>query len=278
MSLRREPNEHDDNAVEAWLAGDVAPVQLGFLRRGAAAALAPLIDEGVVAIERCVCCAAAEDAFEVSAVTTLRGAPAALEGLVLALDVNEDSQSASRRDCREATQWAERHGAEPTTRLNWDPETGAVERDGSVVREYRAPADPVPLGWVPCGTVGTVSADERSAARSRSWPPDDAALAKLGLAPGDNAEWYAALGLRPPRDWSVVGPQVHLAESLAESTRAVVGYIRERLTARSTARAGASWTHSSRRSARVSRRRRSGVPTGEIRTRTPWLLASGRPW
>ena len=98
-----------------------------------------------------------------------------------------------------------------------------------MVRKYQAPADPVPLGWVPYGDAGTVSADERSAARSRSLPPDDAALAKLGLAPGDNVEWYAALGLRPPRDWSVAGPQDHLAESLAESTRAVVGYIRERL-------------------------------------------------
>ena len=60
VTLRREPNEHDANAIEAWIPGELlAPVQLGFLRRGAAAALAPLIDDGVVAVVSCVCCAAA---------------------------------------------------------------------------------------------------------------------------------------------------------------------------------------------------------------------------
>ena len=42
VTLRREPNDHDTNAIEAWIPGDLAPVQLGFLRRGAAAALAAL--------------------------------------------------------------------------------------------------------------------------------------------------------------------------------------------------------------------------------------------
>ena len=42
LTIRREPNEHDANAIEAWIPGELlAPVQLGFLRRGAAAALAP---------------------------------------------------------------------------------------------------------------------------------------------------------------------------------------------------------------------------------------------
>ena len=185
------------------------------MRRGAAAALAPLIDDGVVAVVSCVCRAAEEDAFDVSAVTTLRGPAAVLAGLASALDVGEASLTASRRDCEDAAKWAERHGPSPTARLEWDPATGATARDGSVVREYRAPADPVPLGWVPYGDVGIVSTDERSAARS--WPPGDAALAKLGLAPAGDVEWYAALGLRPPQDWRVEGP----LDNLASTTRDV---------------------------------------------------------
>ncbi|CAH0375231.1 unnamed protein product [Pelagomonas calceolata] len=214
VTLRREPNEHDANAIEAWIPGDLAPVQLGFLRRGAAAALAPLIDEGVVTIASCVCCAAEEDAFDVLAVTTLRGPAAVLAGLASALDVGEASLTASRRDCEDAVRWAERHGDAPTARLDWDPATGATVRDGSVVRDYRAPGDAVPLGWVPYGDVGTVDAEERSAA---SWPPADAALAKLGLAPAEDARWYASLGLRPPRDWTVAGP----LDNLASTTRDV---------------------------------------------------------
>ena len=215
VQLRREANEHDANAIEAWIPGDLAPVQLGFLRRGAVAALAPLIDEGVVAVVSCVSCAAEEDAFDVLAVTTLCGPHAVLAGLASALDVGEASLSASRRDCEDAAKWAERHGDAPMPRLGWDPSTGATTRDGSVVRDYRAPADPVPLGWVLYGDVGTVSADERSAARS--WPPADAALAKLGLAPAGDVEWYAALGLRPPQDWRVEGP----LDNLASTTRDV---------------------------------------------------------
>ena len=215
VTLRREPNEHDANAIEAWIPGDLAPVQLGFLRRGAAAALAPLIDDGVVAVVSCVCCATEEDAFDVSAATTLRGPAAVLAKIASELDVGEASLTASRRDCEDAVKWAERHGDAPMPRIGWDPATGATARDGSVVREYRAPADPVPLGWVPYGDVGTVSADERSAARS--WPPGDAALAKLGLAPAGDVEWYAALGLRPPQDWRVEGP----LDNLASTTRDV---------------------------------------------------------
>ena len=221
VTLRREPNEHDANAIEAWIPGDLAPVQLGFLRRGAAAALAPLIDDGVVAVVSCVCCAAAEeDAFDVSAVTTLRGPTAVLAGLASALDVGEASLTASRRDCEDAAKWAERHGPSPTARLDWDPATGATARDGSVVREYRAPGDAVPLGWVPYGDVGTVDAD----ARERSWPPADATLAKLGLASADDTQWYASLGLRPPQDWRVEGPLDNLA-----STSRDVRKIREKL-------------------------------------------------
>ena len=215
VTLRREPNEHDANAIEAWIPGDLAPVQLGFLRRGAAAALAPLIDDGVVAVVSCVCCATEEDTFDVSAATTLRGPAAVLAKIASELDVGEASLTASRRDCEDAVKWAERHGDAPMPRIGWDPATGATARDGSVVREYRAPADPVPLGWVPYGDVGTVSADERSAARS--WPPGDAALAKLGLAPAGDVEWYAALGLRPPQDWRVEGP----LDNLASTTRDV---------------------------------------------------------
>jgi len=209
VTLRREPNEHDANAIEAWIPGELlAPVQLGFLRRGVALALAPLIDDGVVAVVSCVSCAAEDDAFDVSAVTTLRGPVAVLAGLASALDVGEASLSASQRDCEDAVRWAERHGDAPMPRLGWDPSSGATARDGSVVRDYRAPADPVPLGWVPYGDVGTVSADERSAA---SWPPADATLAKLGLAPAGDTQWYASLGLRPPRDWTVEGPLDNLA-------------------------------------------------------------------
>ena len=144
--------------------------------------------------------------------TTLRG-PAVVLAIASALDVDESSLTASRRDCEDAAKWAERHGDAPTARLEWDPATGATARDGSVVREYRAPADPVPLGWVPYGDVGSVSADERA----RSWPPGDAALAKLGLAPAGDVEWYAALGLRPPQDWRVEGP----LDNLASTTRDV---------------------------------------------------------
>ena len=220
VTLRREPNEHDANAIEAWIPGDLAPVQLGFLRRGAAAALALLIDDGVVAVVSCVCRAAEEDAFDVSAVTTLRGPAAVLAGLASALDVGEASLTASRRDCEDAAKWAERHGPSPTARLDWDPATGATARDGSVVREYRAPGDAVPLGWVPYGDVGTVDAD----ARERSWPPADATLAKLGLASADDTQWYASLGLRPPQDWRVEGPLDNLA-----STSRDVRKIREKL-------------------------------------------------
>ena len=214
VTLRRLANEHDANAIEAWIPGDLAPVQLGFLRRGAAAALAPLIDNAICAVVSCVCRAAAEDAFDVSAVTTLRGPAAVLADLASALDVGEASLSASRRDCEDAAKWAERHGDAAMPRLGWDPTTGATARDGSVVREYRAPGDAVPLGWVPYGDVGTVDADERSAA---SWPPADATLAKLGLAPAEDARWYASLGLRPPRDWTVAGP----LDNLASTTRDV---------------------------------------------------------
>jgi hypothetical protein len=214
VTLRREANEHDANAIEAWIPGDLAPVQLGFLRRGAAAALAPLIDAGVVAVVSCVCrAAAADDAFDVSAVTTLRGPAAVLADIASALDVGEASLAASRRDCEDAAKWAERHGDAPMPRLGWDPSTGATTRDGSVVREYRAPGDAVPLGWVPYGDVGTVDAD----ARERSWPPADAALAKLGLAPTGDAKWYASLGLRPPQDWRVEAP----LDNLASTTRDV---------------------------------------------------------
>ena len=213
VTLRREPNEHDANAIEAWIPGDLAPVQLGFLRRGAAAALAPLIDDGVVAVVSCVCCAAEEDAFDASAVTTLRGPAAVLAEITSALDVGEASLSASQRDCEDAAKWAERHGDAPMPRIGWDPVSGATARDGSVVRDYRAPGDAVPLGWVPYGDVGTVDADERE----RSWPPSDATLAKLGLAPAGDAQWYASLGLRPPRDWMVAGP----LDNLASTTRDV---------------------------------------------------------
>ena len=222
VTLRREPNEHDANAIEAWIPGELlAPIQLGFLRRGAAAALTPLIDDGVIAIVSCVCCAPTEDAYEVLAVTTLRGPAAVLAGLASALDVGEASLTASRRDCEDAAKWAERHGDAPMPRLGWDPSTGATTRDGAVVREYRAPGDAVPLGWVPYGDVGTVDAEERSAA---SWPPADATLARLGLAPAEDAQWYASMGLRPPQDWHVEGP----LDNLAATTRDV-RKIREKL-------------------------------------------------
>jgi len=227
LSLRRRPHESDENAVEAWIATDDGEVvQLGHVRRSAAAALAPLLDAGAATVRSCAALEGGDDAYEIRAAATVAAPEAALARLRTALAAREASRAASKRDVDEAAKWARRFGAEPGPVLAWDP--AGPPRDAAAVDAYATappPGEaPASLAWPAFAprARGEVGAAARAAA---AWPPSDGVLAALGCAPADDAAWYAALGLRPPSAWVVAGPEDHLASS----TRAVVPLLRERL-------------------------------------------------
>lgn len=105
--------------------------------------------------------------------------------------------------------------------LGWQPlpapaEQQAEQREAAqeAAREARrAQALPPPLAPAPAPSwaaydpqaVGPVSRSEADAAARRGWPPADGTLARLGLGPADDAEWWGRHRMLPPSAWQVKG-------------------------------------------------------------------------
>ena len=59
------------------------------------------------------------------------------------------------------------------------------------------------LGWTPFDPVALLAEVSPEEIAQCTWPPSSSLLAKLGLAPADDMEWYSSHGLLCPAQWTV---------------------------------------------------------------------------
>ena len=203
--LQREPtNEHDPNAIA--VIASITPakrIQIGHICAQEAQLLSPLMDSQMI----CVSAASIRSCFPSSFKIVAQAAAGSPEAVQVLDRFQKVAETGNYSKTIASSVIDRSHSAPysiPTLKaLDWDP----LPEDGMHATDYETAAS-VPSWCTPydASKWQPLTVDEILNARSASWPPSDAILLRLGLAPAGEETWYRDVaGLRSPTQWIVAG-------------------------------------------------------------------------
>ena len=228
------PSPEDDAPLPPSPENNASPsppsVSVAHLSWQQAAALAPALDTGLAAVTSAIV-DGRRDNFELllNVVISARGAAADLldaadtlhgRHTINVLD-NEVSLKIADDDVKAAESNVRHVEWPPSATRRWEPlpqwnvqnkQTPAAAAAAAAASSGMPPPPSrflsgYQLPWEPYDptAISQPSIDEVAAAQEEGWPPPSNLLAKLGLAPADDAQWWRKHGLLPPTEWSLSG-------------------------------------------------------------------------
>lgn len=202
VHLEREPtNEHDPHAVLVRLAEDNDKKKIGYIKKEESAMLAALMDRNMIVLFSNVSISTVYRSSFLLRATGYVNSRESLELLdnfrrTVDLDTNT-SKKITSRDVEQSSKAPYR--LSELQPLPWLPFASAASSKTTVPWSPTHPYDASKV-------TSCLAMQDINECKSNSWPPSDAILVQLGLAPAnDTAWWYDTAGLLPPSHWNVTG-------------------------------------------------------------------------